>query len=209
MCCVYERVSEHEPRPCSVDWLCSLKGKKGEQGCRERGEDGECDKEQRGETEDSYALWMRSSGWLWGRSLTPPSAPHSTPLSLPSSPSANDTMAFCALMGQTYTVGHSCQFTENRTHKRCLWSKLNLMQSVLTYCIYHVGHCISCMYNAKWIVLIATEWSVYANKQRSTRLLHSQLSFDCGNMIVNFEEWLHNHIFIFSQEKLLVYSFTR
>lgn len=53
---------------------------------RARGEDGGCDKEQRRETEDSYVLWMRSSGWLWGRSLTPPSAPHATPVSLTSSP---------------------------------------------------------------------------------------------------------------------------
>lgn len=30
--------------------------KKGKQGCREQGEDGECDKEQWGETEDSYVL---------------------------------------------------------------------------------------------------------------------------------------------------------
>lgn len=89
MCCLYERVSEHEPRPCSVDWLCLLKAKKkkkGEQGWWEQREDGECDKEQWGETEDSYVLWMRSSGWLWGRSLTPPSAPHATPMSLTSSP---------------------------------------------------------------------------------------------------------------------------
>lgn len=105
-------------------WLIDCAGwKQKRQGCLQRWEDGEGDEEQWGETEDSYVLWMRSSGWLWGRSPTPPSAPHaSLSLSL-SLLSKWHTMAFCALMGQTHTRSFLPAYTEV-----CLQQALSVKQ---------------------------------------------------------------------------------
>lgn len=83
MCCVYERVSKHEPHPCSVDWLCSLKGKR-QATLSSEGRMVNVIKNSGGRQRVPMLLWIRSSEWLWGRSLTPPSAQHSSPrLSLP------------------------------------------------------------------------------------------------------------------------------
>lgn len=59
MCRLCERVSEAELVPTRLIYCAH-----GKQRRREQREDGERDKEQRGETEDSYVLRMRSSGWL-------------------------------------------------------------------------------------------------------------------------------------------------
>lgn len=136
MCRLYERV---RPWACphSVNLLCSLKAKKGELGFREQWEDGECDKEQWGETEDSYVLWMRSSGWLWRRSLTPPSAPHATPLSPHSSSQQMMHNGFLCSNGPDSHTGsflpvHIAACTQVLSVKKAQRIAVNFLHSVFT-----------------------------------------------------------------------------
>lgn len=128
-------------------FIVFAESKKGELGFREQWEDGECDKEQWGETEDSYVLWMRSSGWLWRRSPTPPSAPHATPLSPHSSSQQMMHNGFLCFNGPD---SHTGSFL--RVHIAACIQVLSVkkprgLQLIFTLCIYHLVNNLTWMYH--------------------------------------------------------------